>query len=1131
MAVAEGSEGGTPLRLLIVEDLPEDAELVARALRLDGVGVDPKVVDSETAFLAGLAGSPDVIISGFSLSGLDGRRALTLALASGSDAPFIVVSAVLREEDAVELLRRGASDYLLKDRLAGLGGAVRQAIERRDLSRRERAAIEALRRSERRFRSLVQNGSGVIAALDADGIVSYMSPSIEPLSGFPPGHYVGTPMLEHVFAEDLEEASLSLKDSMAEPGSVGAGRRRIRRRDGGVVTIECTLTNLLDDPDVGAVICNFYDVSGQEAAMASVRSSEERYRRIVESTQEAIMVLDLDGVITFASAGADRLFGVEPGALLTLSLGGIVDERGAQAAFLGGGARSARTEVPVSVCGTQRWFSVASDPLQDGDGREVGHLVLASDVTERRQADEDVRLQARLLESVGEAVFALDLDGTVIYWNAAATAMLGRQPAEAMGAHILALAAPGSEQMWQELYAAMSPTAFWSGELTMARADGATFPALMTTNPALDERGAAIGTMVVVVDMSVQDAAVTELALRARQQSAIAALGNRALGERDPASFLEGVVASATEELDVDRASVFALDETGELLVLRASVGVPAEMVGVLTMPASPDRVMGYVLGRHGPLAVADFAAPDATAGGVQASEEITALGVRSGIAVVVGGEDRPYGVLAVGSTEARTYTQQEIDFVTSLANVLAAAVERQRAEAELEHQAHHDLLTGLPNRLCFEERAAAVLAHAHAGGTTVLLLIDVDSLKLVSDALGQAIGDEVLRSVAARLVSAVDPPGLVARLGGDGLAVLADAKGGAVGAAALADSIATTLAPPHLVAGGIEVFAAPNIGLATTDDLAWDPHEPPAERLRVLDRHADLALQQAKRLGRGRIELFDRAMRDDAAARLSMATALRGAVERGEMSLRYQPEVVLAERGPLWAETLLRWDHPEFGSVPPDRFIPIAEESGTIIEIGAWVLREACRQLCSWRENGDPSPDVLSVNLSPRQLAHPDVVQMVATVLDEEQLDASALTLEITETAVMSDPERALETVRQLRDLGVLIAIDDFGTGYSSLALLQRFPVTALKIDRTFVAGLGVHESDRSIVAAVIGLAEALGVVTVAEGVETAAQLAMLTEMGCDFGQGYLWAKPMLPDDMVCWMRGDLRDRVGPEA
>jgi diguanylate cyclase (GGDEF)-like protein/PAS domain S-box-containing protein len=625
-----------------------------------------------------------------------------------------------------------------------------------------------------------------------------------------------------------------------------------------------------------------------------------------------------------------------------------------------------------------------------------------------------------------------------------------------------------------------------------------------------------------------QREAVAEAEARARQQAAIAEAGSWALTERDPAAFVDRLLRTAVEQLGVDRASLFELEADGEWLRLQAGIGVPEELVGELQVPARHDRTMGHVITSGEALAVEDFLADTAP----HAAPMILAQGVRSGIAVVVGRGSEPWGVLAVGCAEPRAYSPQEVDFVTALANVLGTAIQRRRAETALERLAHHDLLTGLPNRASFEAQAHAWLSDDH--DDAVLLLLDVDSLKLVNDAFGHVAGDEVLQGVAQRLVQVLPDEAIVARIGGDELAALVRRPGGVSEARALATTVAEVLAPAHVV-DGAEVFALVSVGVATTGSVVGYAGLDVSDRRRLLVRHADLALQRAKLLGRDQVEVYDGALGDDAEARLLLASSLRGAAERGELTVRYQPELALGGSGVVWAEALLRWDHPELGPVAPDRFIPIAEESGSIVEIGAWVLRSACRQLREWRAAGGPRPAVISVNLSPRQLAHPGLVAMVERVLDEEGIDARSLTLEITETAVVSAPERAVETVQRLRALGVMVALDDFGTGYSSLTLLQRCPVDALKVDRSFVAGVDSSESDRSIVAAVLGLARALGLITVAEGVESPAQVEALVQLGCEYGQGFLWSKALLPEDLVAWLTANAQvlglDVGGPPA
>ena len=450
---------------------------------------------------------------------------------------------------------------------------------------------------------------------------------------------------------------------------------------------------------------------------------------------------------------------------------------------------------------------------------------------------------------------------------------------------------------------------------------------------------------------------------------------------------------------------------------------------------------------------------------------------------------------------------------------------EQAATEEALAHAYLHDSLTGLPNRTQFTYRLAYALASSReAPGSVAVLVLDLDRFKAVNDALGHEVGDELLVAVASRLVAAGDDhdrpvggdvsgPVVLARLGGDEFLGLFHGAGAETAALEYGERVLTALAAPLVVAGK-EIYVAASIGVAST---VGGPTEPTP-----LLSNADAAMYQAKRRGGNRVEVFGDDLRVRVLDRMDTEHALHRALERSELELYYQPVVSVADGRPVGCEALLRWEHPDQGLVMPNRFIPVAEESGLIIPIGTWVLEEGCRQVAKWEQMGLAGPAaVLEVNLSARQVDHPDLVANVERALRDSGLSPDRVVLEITESTLMHDARSALRVLHRLKDLGVALAIDDFGTGYSSLGYLQRFPLDVLKVDKSFVAGLGQEAGGEEIVAAVVGLAHALGLRVVAEGVETHRQLAALQELGCDFAQGYLFSPPVPAADLVAWEGG----------
>jgi diguanylate cyclase (GGDEF)-like protein/PAS domain S-box-containing protein len=448
---------------------------------------------------------------------------------------------------------------------------------------------------------------------------------------------------------------------------------------------------------------------------------------------------------------------------------------------------------------------------------------------------------------------------------------------------------------------------------------------------------------------------------------------------------------------------------------------------------------------------------------------------------------------------------------------VFLDVTDRKRMEAELERLALYDSLTGLPNRALFNDRLTQAIERRGGAQATAVYFLDVDRFKRINDSLGHAAGDDVLREVAARVQRMLRPEDTVARFGGDEFTVLCEAVGGVLEAVGVADRLQREIAQP-LRAGGAELRLSASIGIALAE-----PGEQ-AECSRLVE-DADAAMYRAKERGGARTELFDVAMRERAVTALSIEQELQHGLERGELRLFYQPLVSLTSGEIVGAEALIRWEHPERGLLAPDSFLPVAEESGLIVEVGAWAVGEACRRLRDWdRRNGGPSPFGLAVNLSARELTHPDVVSTVLNAVRRSALDPSRLTIEVTEHTAMADRDSGFRALRELSAAGVRIAIDDFGTGYSSLDHLREMPADILKIDRSFVAGMAANSPDSALVAAAIAMGRALEMEVIAEGIETSEQVADLRELGCPLGQGYLFARPLPPEEIDSLLGSDVQ-------
>lgn len=440
------------------------------------------------------------------------------------------------------------------------------------------------------------------------------------------------------------------------------------------------------------------------------------------------------------------------------------------------------------------------------------------------------------------------------------------------------------------------------------------------------------------------------------------------------------------------------------------------------------------------------------------------------------------------------------------VAGSLSDITKQKRSEAELIEQAHHDRLTGLPNRTLFMEilRTSLERTKRNKSYNFAVLFLDFDRFKVINDSLGHEYGDMLLVSIAQQLRVQLRTVDAAARLGGDEFVVLLDGINGLSGAIEVADRLLNTFAKPHSL-GGHEVISTASIGIVTSDGVYDRPEE--------LIRDADNAMYQAKASGRARYVVFDEQMHAKALQRLNLEKDMRRAIVLGQMRLVYQPIVALDNGRLMGFEALLRWEHPELGPVSPDQFIQIAEETGEIVAVGTWVLEQACRQLVAWKQNLPEAANLfVNVNISKRQVAQPDVVAKLTQIFRETGVHPGDIKLEITESVIMDDRHGITPVLDEIRSMGVQLAMDDFGTGHSSLSCLHSFPIDVLKIDREFIKNMEQRFEYSAVIQAIVTLAHTLGISVVAEGLETAEQVAQLQALECDHAQGYYFARPMPP-------------------
>jgi diguanylate cyclase (GGDEF)-like protein len=505
---------------------------------------------------------------------------------------------------------------------------------------------------------------------------------------------------------------------------------------------------------------------------------------------------------------------------------------------------------------------------------------------------------------------------------------------------------------------------------------------------------------------------------------------------------------------------------------------------------------------------------------GHQLDAYASARGLKDAMAAALRTEDRVHGLLLVGDRmgDVTTFSSPDLALLDTFARHVATSLERGRLEEnlrqvtdlkeQLKHQALHDPLTGLPNRTLFLDRARqSVDAAGRTRMWPAVLYMDLDGFKPVNDSFGHEAGDVLLRTVADRLKGCLRPGDTAARLGGDEFAVVLNGPVDRFGVARVVDRIRAQLQVPILLADGVVTTVGASVGIAMGDATTEDAD--------TLVRQADIAMYAAKRAFDADFKVYEPGLGATAVTRKDSTTELAAAIRAGEMRTVFQPLIDMSSGRPIGAEALVRWQHPTDGLRSPDQFIGLAEDSGLIIEIGALVLRDACRQAAGWvRTVSDPSEIMVTVNLSARQVADSRIVDQVSAALDESGLEPFRLVLEITETVLMHDRDAAAATLWQLKGLGVRIAIDDFGTGYSSLAYLRRFPIDMLKVAQEFVDGLGRDAHDDVITRAIVELAGTLGLTTIAEGIETTQQSELCSALGVDIAQGYLFSRPISAEE-----------------
>ena len=779
---------------------------------------------------------------------------------------------------------------------------------------------------------------------------------------------------------------------------------------------------------------------------------------LLDAAGQAIIAIDMAGVVVYWNMAAEAMYGWSNSDAVGRPVHDLItwDETTERADSILASMR--RGQSWSGDCwvrrrdGTRFPVYITDTPVLDEDGRLTAIIGVAADMTERRAGENALRQLAAIVAGSGDAIFGVSTEGVVTSWNAAAEGLFGYSAAEIIGQPVSVIAPKERVAEQSESRARLNAGGAAEHLETVRRCkDGSLVDVLMTVSSVPGEVGDVAGLAVIAHD-------ITE---RCRAQRALA-------------------MSETRFEIGFEQSAIGAVIADLHGIPIRVNPAVCA----LLGRPA-------HLLAGHRWM---EFTHPDDVPLG------------QAVLARVADGHDtydderrylRPDGTTVWASAHV-VLVRDELARPQYFFVQLQDITEGKQMQQQLAHQALHDSLTGLPNRELLIDRLMHGLAGSRRRGSHVgVIFLDVDRLKSVNDSFGHDSGDHVIKCTAERIAGAIRPGDTVARFGGDEFVIVCDDVS-ALETQVIAERVLEAVSHPCAI-GDQERIVTASLGFVVAD-----AESTPESLL----RDADVAMYRAKRRGRGRIEPFDEALRSKAEQRSATAAALNRALERDELDVHYQPIVDLTTGAMVSAEALLRWRHPERGLVSPDEFIPLAEETGLIIPMGAWVLEQACHQLAQWQRT-DPLMSI-AVNLSVRQLVAPDIAAVIAAVLRRTGARPEGLCLELTESVFMEDVEYFERALTSLKALGVRLAIDDFGTGYSSLGYLKRFPFDAVKVDREFTDGLGTDPHDSALVAAVVAMAGAFELEVTAEGVETEEQLTALKALHCGRAQGFYLARPM---------------------
>ena len=846
---------------------------------------------------------------------------------------------------------------------------------------------------------------------------------------------------------------------------------RHRKKNGTIIDVEIVGHNL-DFHGIEAELIAARDVTERKKA----EEMAQRLASIVEFSHDAIIGKSLDGAITSWNRAAEKMYGYTSAEVMGRDLSFLLSvERQTELQVI---MERMHTGLAIQSLETQRLtkagsvldVSLSISPIKDASGRVTGASTIARDITAHKRADEQLKLQSAALEAAANAIVITDSHGSILWVNGAFTTMTGYSKEEVLGKNPRLLKSGDQpESYYADLWSAISSGKVWRGEIVNRRKNGSAYTEDMTITPVTRDSGNPANRYFIAIKQDITQ----------RKKSEEALLFKTALLEAQAETTIDGILV---------------VDEAEHIVLANRQFGLQFEIPDALLRTRDDQIVLNH--------AMAKMETPDAFVKKVKYFYSHRDETSRDEIKLTNGKVFDRYSAPLVDSQmryRGRIWYFRDI-------------TDRKLSEDRIQYLAYYDALTELPNRMLLQDRLAKALAGARRNKQKVaLLFLDLDRFKDINDSLGHSVGDLLLKEVAERLRRWAREQDTVARLSGDEFVLMLthvkDVPDAAVAAERLMDAITA-----EFVVQGHTLNVSCSVGISIFPEHGTDAD--------TLIKNADAAMYSAKDNGRNNFRFFTADMNAKVVERLTLESSLRLALDRKQLFLVYQPQMDIASGRITGLEALLRWQHPELGLVPPDKFIRVAENSGLILPIGEWVLRTACYQARKWQNEGLPAV-TMAVNVSAVQFRQEGFCDLIKKVLHDTGLASQYLELELTESLLLANADLMLSVVQELKAIGVALAIDDFGTGYSSFNYLKQFRVGKLKIDRVFIRDVALNPDDAAITTAIISMAKSLHLKVIAEGVEDEAQMSFLRAHQCDEIQGYYFSKPLALDKVADKLRG----------